>query len=143
MLSSDNPSNSTFVATSSRQTVVVQPEQLQRPSNIILTPDGVTYPPGLRQDVVQLRFALGHELLPGSHRERKVGQPIPVKMPDLVSPYPKLDAVEPVWFGLYPRPARYLTLYRLRNARHVKSFSIKSLLPNLLSRLSKFYSWRA
>src|SRR3712207_5242699 len=54
-----------------RQPLVVEPEQLQSALDVLLTPDRVAHPPGLRQDVMQLRLPFGHELLPHPYRKGK------------------------------------------------------------------------
>src|SRR3712207_5673503 len=102
----------------SREPLVVEPEQLQRPLHILLTPYRIANPPGLRQDVMQLRLARRHQLLAYPHREWEIHPPSPVQVPDLVPVHPKLDPVEPVRSLLYPRPTRHLPLDSLSDTRH-------------------------
>src|SRR3712207_5431003 len=101
-----------------REPLVVEPEQLQRPLHVLLTPYRITHPPSLRQDVMQLRPARRHQLLAHPHREWKIHPPSPVQVPDLVPVHPKLDPVEPVRSLLYPRPTRHLPLDSLSDTRH-------------------------
>src|SRR5215204_5235099 len=104
-----------------RQPFVVFPEQIQGSRDVLLTPDAVADPPGLRQHVMNLRLARLDQLLPYPHRKGKVSQPVAVQVPDLMPVHPKLDPAEPVCPRLDPWPSRYLTLDSIPDARHAFS----------------------
>src|SRR5215212_8927441 len=118
-----------------RQPLVVLPEQLERPIDVVLAPDPVADPTGPRQHVVHLRRTSLDQLLPHPHRKREIGHPFAVKVPDLMPVHPKLDTTKPVRPRFDPRPRPKLALDLLPDTCHVTLLSRRYL----VSRLTKSY----
>ena len=80
------------------------PEQRERVLRLLGRADRDGDPAGFRQHVVRAGAALGDQLVADPARERKVGDPVAMEMPELAPANAELDAAESVRRSFHARP---------------------------------------
>ncbi len=84
--------------------LVGHPEQLDRAVRLVGRADRDGDPAGIGEHVVRAGAAFGDQLIAHAPRERKVGDPVAVKVAELAPAQAELDASEPVRRGFHARP---------------------------------------
>lgn len=86
------------------RTVVIETEQVDDGSHIVLAANAYADPPRVRKNVVTLRAARGDELFPNRNGKWQIGEPASMQMPELPSSHTKFKTAEPMRSGNHTVP---------------------------------------
>jgi len=97
---------------------VVQAKKLNQARDTLRPMDIVTYPPGLRKNVMQRSSPCCNKLFALTHREWKVSLPVAMQVSNLMTVDAKLDSAKAMREFFHVGPAHYFVFYQLSNVVH-------------------------